>query len=86
MHYFSCSGRVRSSFYKKGVRTRYTELVFLHPVGSVGQLAHSSASRARNIDTLFSCSGGPMVVSVISVLGHIMSNFYFLIWWDMWVT
>jgi hypothetical protein len=34
-------------------RTRYTELVFLHPVGSVGHIVHSCVSRALNIDALF---------------------------------
>jgi hypothetical protein len=38
---------------KKHIGTHYTELVFLHPVGSVGHVVHSSASGARNIDTLF---------------------------------
>jgi hypothetical protein len=32
---------------------RYSELVFLHPVGSAGHIMHSSASRARNVDALF---------------------------------
>jgi hypothetical protein len=31
---------------KKPGGTRYTELVFLHPVGFVGQLVHCGASRA----------------------------------------
>jgi hypothetical protein len=40
-------------FYKKWARTRYTELVFLHPVGSVGHVVHSDASGSRIIDALF---------------------------------
>jgi hypothetical protein len=35
------------------VGTRYAEIVFLHPVGSVGHVVHSGASGARNIDALF---------------------------------
>jgi hypothetical protein len=33
--------------------TRYNELVFSHPVGSTGHIAHSGVSRERNIDALF---------------------------------
>jgi hypothetical protein len=40
-------------FHKKRAGTLYAELVFLHPVGYVGHLVHSSASEARNIDGLF---------------------------------
>jgi hypothetical protein len=36
---------------------RYSELVFLHPVGSAGHIMHSSASRARNVDALFFIPG-----------------------------
>jgi hypothetical protein len=40
-------------FHKKRGGTRYAKLVFLDPVGSTGHVAHSGASRARNIDALF---------------------------------
>jgi hypothetical protein len=33
--------------------TRYAELVFLHPLGSMGHVVHSSASGVRNFYTLF---------------------------------
>jgi hypothetical protein len=43
----------RYEFYKKLAGTRYAELVFLHPVVSVGHVVHSGASGARNFDALF---------------------------------
>jgi hypothetical protein len=33
--------------------TNYTELVFLHPMGSAGHLVHSGASMERNGNALF---------------------------------
>jgi hypothetical protein len=33
--------------------THYAELVFLHPLGSVGHVVHYGASEARNIEALF---------------------------------
>jgi hypothetical protein len=36
-----------------GFGTRYTKLVFLHPVGSVGHVLHSGAFGAQNVNTLF---------------------------------
>jgi hypothetical protein len=38
---------------KKRTGIRYTNVVFLHPVGSVGHVVFSGASGVRNIDTLF---------------------------------
>jgi hypothetical protein len=39
-------------FEKKYIRTRYAELLFLHPVGSTGHVVPFGASRERIIDTL----------------------------------
>jgi hypothetical protein len=47
----------RCDSHKKRAETRYTELVFLHPVGFVGYVVHSTASLVRNIDTLFFIPG-----------------------------
>jgi hypothetical protein len=41
------------SFNKKLTGTCYTELVFLHPVGSAGHVVHSGAYGAQNVDALF---------------------------------
>jgi hypothetical protein len=40
-------------FEKKYIRTRYAELLFLHPVGSTGHVVPFGASGERIIDTLF---------------------------------
>jgi hypothetical protein len=40
-------------FDRKRVGTRYTEVVFLCPVGSVGHIVYFSASWAQNVNALF---------------------------------
>jgi hypothetical protein len=43
---FFMLGWDRYVYDKKRPRIRYTELLFLHPVGSVGHVVHSDASEA----------------------------------------
>jgi hypothetical protein len=50
---FFMLGWARCRFHQKHTRTRYTKLVFFHPVRSVGHVVHSSVLRARNVATLF---------------------------------
>jgi hypothetical protein len=42
----------RCGYDKKCIGTYYSELVFLHPVGSVGHVVHSGTSGVRNVDAL----------------------------------
>jgi hypothetical protein len=49
---FFMLGWARSGFEKKSVRTRYTEHVFLHPVGCAGHAVHYGASGVRNVYAL----------------------------------
>jgi hypothetical protein len=43
----------RYEFHKNRTATCYSELVFLHPVGSTDHVVHSCASGAQNVDALF---------------------------------
>jgi hypothetical protein len=85
MHYFSCSGGTGTDS-TESVRTRYAELVFLHPVVFVGHVVHFDVSVVQNVDALFSLSGGLSAVSIKGASGHIMLKLCFYISWDLWVT
>jgi hypothetical protein len=50
---FFMLGWDRYGFDKRRIGTRYAELVFLHPMGSVGHVGHSGASRAQIVNALF---------------------------------
>jgi hypothetical protein len=66
-------------FHQNHVRTRYTELVFLHPMGFAGYVVHSSASGAQSVDTLFFMIGSDRYGLTKSALGHVTSNVCFFI-------
>jgi hypothetical protein len=65
-------GWAQCGSHKKRARTRYAELVLLHPVKSIGHVVHSGASETRNTDRQFLCSGGPGVVSIKKAPEHVM--------------
>jgi hypothetical protein len=66
------------SFHNKHVRTCYVELVFLHPVRSVGHVVHFGALGREMSMHFFLCSGGHCAISRKSTPGHVTPNFYFL--------
>jgi hypothetical protein len=46
-------GWARCDFHNMRARTRYTELLFLHPVGSADHVVHFDAFGAQNVTALF---------------------------------
>jgi hypothetical protein len=79
-------GWAQRGYHKKHARTQYAELVFLHALGSSGDVVHYGASEARNINAIFSCSGGPGSDHTKDTAGHVMLNLWFCIRWDLRVT
>jgi hypothetical protein len=76
-------GWARCRFHKKRAGTEYNELMFLHPVLSVGYVVHSGAFLARTSAYYFSGSSGTGAVCIKSALGHVMPNLCFYISWDL---
>jgi hypothetical protein len=76
----------RYRFRKKRVGTRYTKVVFLHPLGSVGHILHSSAFGREMLTHYFSYSDGTSTDCTKSAPGHITSNLCFCIRCDMRIT
>jgi hypothetical protein len=83
---FFMLGWVQYGFDNKRYGTRYTELMFLHLVGYAGHIVYSGVFRVRNVNTLFSGVGGTGTDWTKSEPGHVTSNLYFCIRWDLRVT
>jgi hypothetical protein len=67
----------RYKFDKKHARTHYSELGFLHPVGSGGHVVHSGVSRAQNVDALFFVLEQDQYEHDKKCTVHITPNLYF---------
>jgi hypothetical protein len=76
---FSMLGWARCGFHKKHTRTRYVELMFLHPVGSAGHLVHFGACGPRKVDAIVFIVGWASIDSTRSAPQHLMRNLCFCI-------
>jgi hypothetical protein len=72
--------------HRKRTGTHYVELMFLHPVRSVGHVMRSGASGCEMSMHYFSFSGGPSVGPTRSTSEHVIVNLYFCIPSDLGVT
>jgi hypothetical protein len=71
-------------YIKSALRHVTLNLCFLHPMGFVGHVVHSTASLVRNVDTLFFIPGWDWYrFHKKSVLGHVTPNLCFCIRWDL---
>jgi hypothetical protein len=84
-------GRVAScGFHKKHVGAHYVELVFLHPVGSMGHIVYSSAFEVQNVDVPRDTE--LVVLHAVGAEGHVMlssaagpqniDTLFFMLGWD----
>jgi hypothetical protein len=71
----------RCGFHRKCVKTRYTELIFLHPVGFAVHIVHFGAPRASNVDALFFMLGWHKMHGETRYV-----ELVFCIGWDLLVT
>jgi hypothetical protein len=76
----------RFGFDKKCDGTHYTELAFLHPMGSAGHVVHSRVSAARNGNTLIFILGCHWYGFDKKCVGTHYAELMFLHSWDLRVT
>jgi hypothetical protein len=70
MHYFHAPvGPVWND--KKRIGRRYTELVFLYPIGYAGHVTHSGTSGHESLTHYFSCSGETGTDATITAPRHV---------------
>jgi hypothetical protein len=68
----------RYGFHENCNRTRYVELLFLHPVGSARHVVHSVRPGRETSMYYFSCLAGTSMDLRKSASGHIVPNLCFL--------
>jgi hypothetical protein len=73
-------------FHEKCTEKHYAEVVFLHPVESVGHVVHSDAFGARNVNAQIFMLMWDRYGFNKKASGHITPNLCFCMWWDLRVT